>query len=434
MGGNDLTKLTVSKNKRHLETEKGDKFFFLADTVWSAFTNTTLEEWEDYLNYRKIQGFNVLQINILQQWDASETSLNIKPFEYKDDGSFNFYKRNDTYFERAEKMVAMAVEKGFVPALVLLWCNYVPDTWGSEISDVNNMPLELVEDYIKYIDGRFSKYDPIYLVSGDTDFPTDRTIEYYSLALNTIKRLSPHCLTTLHIRGRLQEIPDAFLYSDKLDFYMFQSGHNAQFQNMTYKLAEGFSNKPVRRPSLNSEPCYEKMGYSRNLYGRFNQFDVRKAAWQSLLSGASAGITYGAHGIWSWHKKGKGFGLIGEAFDRPYDWKDALKFEGAWDYAFAKKVFKLYDLYDLQPLDIVLKNTEEIRVASNSDSTKIAIYVPVNTVLKLDKLLEDYEFTIIDLEQRRFGEADVSYEENRTIIDMHMFDSDVLIIGEKRFD
>lgn len=111
-----------------------------------------------------------------------------------------------------------------------------------------------------------------------------------------------------------------------------------------------------------------------------------------------------------------------------------MKFEGAWDYAFAKKIFKLYDLYDLEPLDIVLKNTEEIRAASSSDSTKIAIYVPVNTVLKLDKLLEDYEFTVIDLEYRRFGEADVSYEENRTIIDMHMFGSDVLIIGEKDFD
>src|SRR5699024_659706 len=135
------------------------------------------------------------------------------------------------------------------------------------------------------------------------------------------------------------------------------------FQSMSYQLAKEFSSKPVKRPSLNSEPCYEQMGYSRNLYGRFNRFDVRKAAWQSLLSGADAGITYGAHGIWSWHKKGKAFGLIGEAFDRPYDWKDALKFEGSWDYAFAKNLFYLFNLDKLQPLDIVLKDTKEIRFA-----------------------------------------------------------------------
>jgi len=427
-----LIKIRISENKKQFETEKGERFFYLADTVWSAFTNATLEEWESYLDYRKMQGFNVLQINILQQWDASETDLNIKPFNYKEDGSFNFYERNDAYFDRAEKMIAMAVEKGFVPALVLLWCNYVPDTWGSEINDVNNMPFELVEEYVKYVNERFSKYHPIYLVSGDTDFPTKRSIEYYLLALNTIKELSPHCLTSLHIRGRLMEIPDDFLYSDKLDFYMFQSGHNIQFQNMSYKLAEEFSNKPVKRPSLNSEPCYEQIGYSRNLYGRFNQFDVRKAAWQSLLAGASAGITYGAHGIWSWHKKGKGFGLIGEAFDKPYDWKDALKFEGAWDYSFAKKIFSLYNLDDLQPIDVVLKNTEEIRAAISNDSSKIVIYVPVNTVLRLNRLFENYEFTIIDLKKRRFSEANVSFEEKHTVIDMHLFDSDVLIIGEKR--
>lgn len=427
-----MIKLRVSENKQSLEMDNGEKFFYLADTVWSAFTNTTLEEWNDYLDYRKLQGFNVVQINILQQWDASETDLNLKPFEYNEDGSFNFYKKNDAYFERAEKMVEVAVEKGFVPALVLLWCNYVPGTWGSEISDVNNMPKELVENYVKYVDERFSKYHPIYLVSGDTDFPTEQTIKYYSIALNTIKQRSPDCLTTLHVRGRLMEIPDELLYNDKLDFYMFQSGHNIQFQNMSYQLAEEFSKKSITRPSLNSEPCYEQMGYSRNLYGRFTRFDVRKAAWQSLLSGASAGITYGAHGIWSWHKKGKAFGLIGEAFDKPYDWKDALKFEGAWDYSFARQVFKIFNLDNLRPLDIVLKNTEEIRAASSNNSTKIIIYVPVNTILNLDINLEDYEFTIIDLKYRRFGEPRVSHVESKTIIDMHMFESDVLIIGEKR--
>ncbi|MCT2344869.1 DUF4038 domain-containing protein [Bacillales bacterium AN1005] len=427
-----MIELRVAENKQYLETEKGERFFYLADTVWSAFTNATLEEWNDYLNYRKTQGFNVLQINILQQWDASDTDVNMKPFAYKEDGSFDFNQRNDAYFERAEKMVAMAVEKGFVPALVLLWCNYVPETWGSEISNINNMPFELVEDYVKYVDGKFSKYNPIYLVSGDTDFPTELATSYYSLALNTIKQLSPQCLTTLHIRGRLTEIPNELLHSDKLDFYMFQSGHNIQFQNTSYTLAEEFSNKPVKRPALNSEPCYEQMGYSRNIYGRFSRFDVRKAAWQSLLSGAEAGVTYGAHGIWSWHKQEKNFGLVGEAFDKPYDWRDAVKFEGAWDYAFAKKIFHLFNLKDLQPLKIVMKNTDEIRVASSKDASRIAIYLPVNTTLKLDTTLEDYDFTIIDLEHRRFGEASVTIEDNITTIGMHSFDSDVVIIGEKR--
>lgn len=424
--------LKVSKNRRHLETSSGETFFYLADTVWSAFTNISFDEWEVYLNYRKRQGFNVLQINLLQQWDASGTELNIKPFACKEDGSFQFYSRNNEYFERAEKMIELAVNKGFVPALVLLWSNYVPDTWASNIDDKNNMPLELVEEYVKYVDSKFSKYDPIYLVSGDTDFPTARSIDYYRLALNTIKQLSPHCLAAFHIRGRLMDIPEEFSNSDQVDFYMFQSGHNSEFQYMSYKLAEEFYNKPVKKPTINSEPCYEQMGYSRMKYGRYNRFDVRKAAWQSLLSGAGAGVTYGAHGIWSWHKEGKDFGLLGEAFDKPFDWRKAITFEGAWDYSFAKKIVELYKLYDLKPLDIVLKDTKEIRLAVSEQSANVAIYVPVNTVITLDQLFANYHFMVIDLENRRFADAAIMVEEGKTVIDMHLFEADVLIIGEKR--
>lgn len=423
--------LKVSENQRELETKEGKKFFYLADTVWSAFTNAALEEWENYLDYRKMQGFNVLQINLLQQWDASEVNINIKPFEYYNDGSFNFHKRNDAYFERAEKMVEMAVNKGFVPALVLLWCDYVPDTWGSKINDKNVMPLELVKEYVKFIDRLFSKYAPVYLVSGDTDFPTEKAIEHYKVALNTIKECSPDCITSLHVRGSFTELPPELLYSGNLDIYMFQSGHNIEAQHMSYRLAEEFDNKPIQRPCLNSEPCYEQMGYAGNIFGRFNRFEVRKAAWQSLLSGANAGVTYGAHGIWSWHKKGKGFGLVGESFEHPFDWRDALKFEGAWDYSFMKKIFELYNLEDVQPLDIVLNNTEEIRAAKVGNLTKFIIYVPVNAVIELNQRLEGYKITIIDLEQRHFGSAEASLETNKTIIDMHRFESDVLIIGEK---
>ena len=71
--------LQISKNKRHLEKE-GSPFFYLADTCWSAFTNIDEPSWEYYLQYRRRQGYNTLQINILQQWDASETVLDNHPF------------------------------------------------------------------------------------------------------------------------------------------------------------------------------------------------------------------------------------------------------------------------------------------------------------------------------------------------------------------
>ncbi|KOS04505.1 MULTISPECIES: DUF4038 domain-containing protein [Paenibacillus] len=421
--------LNMAENQRSF-TKEEKPFFYLADTVWSVFTNATIEEWSDYLDYRKMQGFNVLQINMLRQWDASESDLNLQPFALLENGDFDYHTLNEAYFDRAEIMLKMAVERGFVPALVLLWCNYVPDTWAEMFQKGNKMPFECVEPYVTYVVNRFSPFDPIFLISGDSDFPTERANSYYLKALDIVQQLSPTSLTTLHIQGRLREIPPAFEKHQGLGFYMYQSGHNSEFQHVGHEIAQHFYHKPDIRPVINGEPCYEQISYSRNVYGRYTALDARKAAWQSLLAGGGAGITYGAHGIWSWHKKGKKFGIVeGEGFDSPYDWRTALRFEGAWDYSFIKYLFEMYNLIGVKPLDIVLNKTEEIRAAGNENS--IILYVPFNTKVRLSINVQDYKFTTIDLDGKRFAQTDVSVQKDQSVLDMHSFESDVVIIGTK---
>ena len=117
----------ISESKRSFEENQQD-VFYLADTCWSAFTNISDKDWEYYLDYRKSQGFNILQVNMLQQWDASQSELNLKPFALKENGTFNFRIYNEAYFERAKKMFEMASAKGIRIALVLLWANYIPNT------------------------------------------------------------------------------------------------------------------------------------------------------------------------------------------------------------------------------------------------------------------------------------------------------------------
>lgn len=427
-----MNKVTISNNKNYFEVDN-KKFFYLADTCWSAFTNISYEEWNEYLDYRAMQGFNVIQINVLPQWDASESDIYIEPFNRKEDGSRNFNSLNNEYFNRAEKMLEVAVKKGFTPALVLLWSNYIPGTWASNIIDKDVLPIEIIGSYVKYVGEKFKKFNPIFMISGDTDFPTEETVRYYRIGLNVIKEVAPECLRTMHIRGRLMEVPEEFENNNDLDFYMYQSGHNSSHMDMPYLLAENFYRKNDKKPIINSEPCYEQMGYSRNLYGRFNQFDVRKALWQSLLAGGSAGITYGAHGIWSWHNPGKEFGIgIGEAFDKPFYWRDALKFEGAWDYSFAKWIFDRYKLCGIKPLEGVIKKSNEIRMAMTEDKNVILIYIPINTEVEINIEMSDYEFETIDLKNRRFSKTKFRVEGIKTIINMHCFDEDVLVMAVKK--
>lgn len=82
--------LTIENN---ILMKNGKPFFYLADTCWSAFTNIKDNDWDYYLDYRKSQGFNTLQINILPQWDASATDLCYEPFEVID-GKYNYKKLN----------------------------------------------------------------------------------------------------------------------------------------------------------------------------------------------------------------------------------------------------------------------------------------------------------------------------------------------------
>lgn len=399
----------------------GKPFFYLADTCWSAFTNITDEEWDYYLEKRKMQGFNTLQINILPQWDASATDLNWQPFVDNDP-----MQLNDAYFEHARNMAIQAKKEGFELALVVLWCNYIPGTWASKMFKKGILPYEFILPYIAKVHETFSDLDPIYVISGDTDFPEEETEKYYIAAAKELRRLAPNHLFTTHIKGRYSYIPEEL--EKLLDIRFFQSGHNAKDLTMPYSLSETMQEKyPKVKPLINSEPCYEEMGYSGNQYGRWKQYDIRRAAWVSVLSGASAGVTYGAAGIYSWHKTKKNFGsLLGEGFDQPKSWEEAMSFPGAWDYGMLARIMKGRSITPRQ--DLLINPTTEIRVAKDQNG-ELLIYVPCNTRVRLN-LEKDYDFKALDLVSKNIADLTVSKKDNALIVAMHPFAQDALLIGK----
>ena len=145
-------------------------------------------------------------------------------------------------------------------------------------------------------------------------------------------------------------------------------------QQQPYTFAEKFAAYPVKRPVVNSEPPYE--GHGRvGERTRFNAFDIRKATWQSLLSGARMGITYGAHGVWSCHRRGMNFLNAQRSFE-PYAWDEALLLDGAWDVGFARYLFETYNLFAANPAAIVRSDDPEIRAAATADLSTLAVYSP----------------------------------------------------------
>ena len=425
--------IKISESKDYfLKNEK--PFFYLADTIWSAFTNVTEDEWIEYLKFRSNQGFNALQINILPQCDRSILGEHIMPFKLNVEGDVDYYQYNEAYFDKACKMLEIAVEYGFTPTLVLLWCNYAPGSWIAKNSgNVDVIPIDAIKPYIEFAVKTFSKYNPIYLVSGDATFDDEKTIQYYLIALEQVKKHCPHILVSLHSAGENYAVQTEDLFgSDLLDFYMYQSSHDVNKQFYCRTSAELYLNKKVKRPVINGEPCYEGMRFGTENNGRFTDSHVRNAMWQSILSGAKAGFTYGTHGIWSFHKKGADF-RYHNMWYMPFEWRTALQFKGAEDVVFGKQIFEQFNMFDLEPANLLYDGCEEIRVAASKNMDKVVVYIPYATEVTLCCDLSGYEYHLVHLSEHRLAQPEVEIKKDGySIIKMPQINSDILFVAQRR--
>ena len=152
----------------------------------------------------------------------------------------------------------------------------------------------------------------------------------------------------------------------------------------------------------------------------------------SVLSGACAGVTYGAAGIYSWHKVKKGFAsLLGEGFDMPKSWEEAMAFPGAWDYGYLKTLLEHWKVEKLVPRqDLLVNATTDIRVAESGESL-ILVYVPRNTKVRLKGDFTGWEIKTLDLAQRFVAHVGCTVKDGVTVIDLHPFHEDALIVIQK---
>lgn len=414
----------------------GKPWFWLADTCWSAFTSISLEDWDYYLTRRAEQGVNVLQINTLPQWDRCLPDLGVYPYASEDGARFDWASPNEAYWERAHSMCRMAVDHGIRPALVLMWLNYVPGTWGSIIAQKTGagvMPREEVVRHVRRVVEHLDEFDPVYVVTGDTDFKTDEAIAYYEDALGAVCELAPTRLRCMHINRANRTIPRQYL--DRLDFYMFQPGHNYAAQDEAWKLPEDLIAAYPKKPLVNSEPCYEMMGASRNVYWRFSDKDCRASVWSSILSGASAGVTYGAHGIWNWQTSRSAGSVLGEGFDMPFRWQEALQFPGIWDFGLIPEVLSALTrggAHPVEPAQDALDDAREaIRVARVGDS--VVGYLPFATSFTLKRAAlpagaSGFTARALDLEDKRLAHLPVRVADDTVQVAQHPFRHDALVV------
>ena len=371
--------------------------FLLGDTIWAAFTTPTEQEWRDYVTLRARQRFNALLISVAPiAHDKSEGDRS--PFLPGADGEPDVGALDDEYFAIARGYLAIAREAGLTPVLVLLWNNYAPDTWGAKLTPGLVMTEAQSDTWIERCVAEFGEFDPIWITSGDDNYTADSSLERFARAARQLRELAPGSLITMH-NGPSARLPHEYADSVPMDFYSYQSGHSDDWAGFPQVLSAHYRGQPVRRPIINLEPPYEGHGRG-NGAGRHLAVDVRQASWSGILSGAGAGLGYGAHGVWSWHRRGAAFN--GEHFSGiPFPAYLALQFDGAWDAAYARDLVERHGLYALADRsELVRDNRSGVVVGATDDLSTVAVYARHPFKLSLD-LHGDYDVTTHNLATRR---------------------------------
>lgn len=419
----------------------GKRFFYLADTCWGAFTSVTMPDWKYYLDTRKREGFNTIQINVLRQYDSTKPLPGREPFpiKYHDDRTYEYdYSQfNEEYFDNAEKMLKEMQKLDMVPVLVLLWGNFVPNTW---MNDPNGflarapkpqvMPFDCIKPFITYVVNRFKKYNPIYFVTGDVGFDDNGKQnpeveeKYYQEVVKAAKAVDPEGIYTFHINGESKALPESL--AEQAQFFSFQSGHGPTGEKAAVEIPVSKRIEGYDGPIIDAELCYEGLTqFGASVPHRFTAYDVRRTAWKTILSGADAGLGYGTFGIWPWndnYREGqKELGML-----KPYDWRECLKFRGAKDMGFLKDTVLRYAADGLEPVDSSLLESPTIRAAENDGY--LLVYNPVANPVDLSKLnVKDGQCKIVDLQTLRPLEGSIKHG----VVAMEPVVEDELIVIKK---
>ena len=281
--------LTVTANGRYLQHADGTPFFWLADTAWLLFQRLTLDESRYYFEYRRRQGYNVIQIMMVHKLESPDRNGNL-PFL---DG--DMARPNDAFFDHIEKVFALAGEIGLYIAPVCVW--------GSIVHD-GSLGLDKAAGYGEYLVRRFARFPNLIWINGG-DIDGSIHAAEWDLLGRTIKAADPAHLMTFHPRGGMQS-SRWFHHADWLDFNLFQSGHTrygTRFEdfpfsedNWRYVLVD--RDKRPAKPTIDGEPSYEDIpqGLHDITQPRWQAADVRRYAWWSVLAGA-AGHTYGHNAV-----------------------------------------------------------------------------------------------------------------------------------------
>jgi len=318
--------IRVARDSRHFAHADGTPFFWLGDTWWKNLCKRmTWEGFQELTADRKAKGFTVVQIvcgaypdegPFEDRWENEGG----KPYETRD-----FSRMNPVYFDFADRRIRHLVEAGIVPAIV--------GGWGR--GDCDGMKLAGVEGikrHWRHLIARYGAYPAIWIIGGESEGPL------WTEVARHVRKTDPYrhpATMHPHHSGRSSVTDETVI-----GFDMLQTGHgdwNAATGAIP-KLKAAYARTPAM-PVMIGEYCYE--GHMQTAF----QDVQRYVFWASMLSG-SAGLTYGAAGVW--HASVEGDPGLARNYDLT-TWKEGMNYPGSTQLGLGKKLLEQFPWARFEP-------------------------------------------------------------------------------------
>jgi hypothetical protein len=324
--------LKISENRRHFLTQQGKPFLYHADTGWQIFSQLTTEEALEYLAVRKEQGFNTIQVQIAMAPEQTNRYGHL-PF----DGEVDFSRPNEAYHSHAAKIIAEAESRQLLVVMSQPWLGCCEEGFGNRPDKPiqKNGPARN-RQYGRYLGKKFASAKNLFwIMGGDNDPKGDR--ESLFPFFEGLREAAPaHQLMTYHASPP-HSSTDLFQYAPWLGFsfiYTYwrekpNSWVTGDLLPHVYEAALREWSKSDVMPFVLGESQYEGPGIKENDLGT-PQMVRRQAYWTMLCGGA--GHAYGSD-IWYF----------------PPNWREIMKYPGAFQLGHFIRFFENIPWWTLQP-------------------------------------------------------------------------------------
>jgi hypothetical protein len=403
--------LRASRDGTHLEHADGTPFFWLACTAWNGALLSDERAWRTYLVDRAMKGFTAIQF-VTTQWRAAETDR---------EGMVAFRGREKIeivpeFFRRLDRKLDEVNGAGLVAAPVLLWA--IADRTGRNPGHV--LPEGEAALLARYMVARYGAHQVVWILAGDGDYKGEKAGRWRRIGravfgegrerrppppaysaeaaasaakAGRLRRAAPSVaprreggrrrLVTMHPCGQ-SWVADEFRDEPWFDLIGYQSGHGESDAELRWLTSgppakEGGEGRTL--PVVNLEPNYE--GHRAYRTGTlFDERLVRRAAYWSLLVSPTAGVTYGAHGIWYWSEEpAEPLDHAGTGVAPP--WHEAMRLPGSVSMRHLRDLFGSVPWWRLRPRpDLLAEQPGEadparfVAAAATEDIEAAVVYLP----------------------------------------------------------